>query len=106
LKKSVELVKPGGLFFLSSISKSTEGYLLNIVLGEHVLGFLPKGTHEYELLITPETVEKILGESNLTVTNKTGVFLKPTLAFDAKRGMEMEEYPNFLKSNYMMMARN
>jgi 2-polyprenyl-6-hydroxyphenyl methylase/3-demethylubiquinone-9 3-methyltransferase len=45
------MVKPNGLFFLSSISKTPEGYFLNIIMGEHVLGLLPKGTHEWDLLI-------------------------------------------------------
>jgi len=51
------MVKPKGLFFLSSISKTPEGYFLNIIMGEHVLGLLPKGTNEWDLLIKYETVE-------------------------------------------------
>ena len=51
LHKCVQLVKPDGLFFLSSIAKTPEGYFLNIIMGEHVLGLLPKGTHEWDLLI-------------------------------------------------------
>jgi 2-polyprenyl-6-hydroxyphenyl methylase / 3-demethylubiquinone-9 3-methyltransferase len=61
LKNCLSMVKPDtGLFFLSSISKTWEGYVSNILVGEHVLGLLPKGTHEYDLLITPEEVEKII----------------------------------------------
>lgn len=51
LHKCIQLVKPDGLFFLSSIAKTPEGYFLNIIMGEHVLGLLPKGTHEWDLLI-------------------------------------------------------
>ncbi len=48
LQKCIQLVKPDGLFFLSSIAKTPEGYFLNIIMGEHVLGLLPKGTHEWD----------------------------------------------------------
>ena len=58
LKNAIRLVKPKtGLFFLSSIAKTPEGWFLNIFMGEKVLGLLPKGTHEYDMLISPETVE-------------------------------------------------
>ena len=61
LKNSLSLVKPDtGLFFLSSIAKTPEGWFLNIFMGEKVLGLLPKGTHEYDLLISPETIESVV----------------------------------------------
>jgi len=48
IENAVKLVKPEtGLFFLSSIAKTPEAYFTNIILGEYILGFLPKGTHEY-----------------------------------------------------------
>lgn len=52
LKDCLKMVKPDGMFFLSTISKTPEAYLTNILLGEYVLGLLPKGTHEYELFMT------------------------------------------------------
>lgn len=64
LHKCIKMVKPDGLFFLSSIAKTPEGYFLNIVMGEHVLGLLPQGTHEWDLLICSETVEEHLKEVN------------------------------------------
>jgi len=33
------------------MAKTPESYFLNIFMGEHVLGLIPKGTHEYELFI-------------------------------------------------------
>ena len=66
------MVKPNGLFFLSSIAKTPEGYFLNIIMGEHVLGLLPKGTHEWELLIKCETVEEYLKEVSCSTLSKTG----------------------------------
>ena len=58
LRNCLRFVRPeSGLFFLSSIAKTPEGWFLNIFMGEKVLGLLPKGTHEYDMLISPEKVE-------------------------------------------------
>jgi ubiquinone biosynthesis O-methyltransferase len=62
-KDLTKLVKPNGLLFMSSIGKTPEGYFLNIVMGEHVLGLMPKGTHEWDQLITVETLEQYLQAS-------------------------------------------
>ena len=65
LKNAIRLVNPvNGLFFLSSIAKTPEGYFLNIFMGEKILGLLPNGTHEYNMLISPETVEEVIHAGN------------------------------------------
>jgi len=107
LKNAISLVKPKtGLFFLSSIAKTPEGWFLNIFMGEKVLGLLPKGTHEYDLLISPETVEGVVHQGNklrgvqpFETVEKTGAFLANPLT------MEMTETPSFLRGNYLMMFR-
>ena len=94
------------MFFLSSIAKTPEGYLSNIIMGEYVLKLLPKGTHEWDLLINPETVEKYLAKGNpahnvppFETVETTGVTVKSPFT------MEMGEMPTFTRSNYMLMAR-
>lgn len=107
LKNAISLVKPGsGLFFVSSIAKTPEGWFLNIFMGEKVLGLLPKGTHEFDMLISPETVESIVHEGNSALgvkpfetVQKTGAFLANPVT------MEMKEVDNFLRGNYMIMFR-
>ena len=47
------LVKPGGWLFFSTINRNPKAYLFAIVGAEHVLGLLPKGTHEYARFIRP-----------------------------------------------------
>ena len=94
----IKMVKPGGLFFLSSIAKTPEGFFMNIVMGEYVLGLLPKGTHEWDYLISSETVEKYLDNLNCQTLQKKGAFLKNPIT------MEMTEVP-WLRSNYLMIAK-
>ena len=75
-------------------------------MGEHVLGLLPKGTHEYDMLISPETVEKFVHSGNqeagvkpFETIEKTGAFLANPIT------MEMKEVDSFLRGNYMIMFR-
>ena len=90
-------MKPQGLLFISSIAKTPEAYMLNIIIGECILGLVPKGTHEYNQLINVETVESVLKDKFITI-RKTGVFLKNPFT------MEMGEISS-LRSNYLMMAK-
>ena len=107
MRNAIRLVKPdAGLFFVSSIAKTPEGWFLNIFMGEKVLGLLPKGTHEYDMLISPETVEQVVhagnkeaGVKQFQTIQKTGAFLANPLT------MEMKEVDSFLRGNYMMMFR-
>lgn len=103
----MRLVKPHtGLFFVSSIAQTPEGWFLNIFMGEKVLGLLPKGTHEFDMLINAETVESIVHEGNsasgvkpFETVKKTGAFLANPLT------MEMKEVDSFVRGNYMIMFR-
>lgn len=92
------MLKPGGLFFLSSIAKTPEGWFLNIVMGEYVLGLLPKGTHEWNYLIRQDTVEKYLEEASCTTIDKSGATIGNPLT------REMIEIP-WLRGNYLMMSK-
>ena len=98
LHKCIKMLKPGGLFFLSSIGKTPEGWFLNIVMGEYVLGLLPKGTHEWDLLIRQDTVEEHLKEVDCETISKAGsTILNPITR-------EMGEIP-YLRANYLMMSK-
>ena len=47
------LVRPGGWVYFSTINRNAKAFLYAIVGAEHVLGLLPKGTHEYARFIQP-----------------------------------------------------
>jgi 2-polyprenyl-6-hydroxyphenyl methylase/3-demethylubiquinone-9 3-methyltransferase len=91
--------KNDGFLFLSSIAKTPEAYFLNIVMGEHILGLLPVGTHEWDYLINQDTCEGFLNEVNFNTFARSGVTITNPLT------NEMGEIP-LLNTNYMMMAKN
>lgn len=49
----LSMLKPGGLMFVATINRTGKSFALAIVGAEYVLGWLPKGTHQWEKFITP-----------------------------------------------------
>ncbi|WMT86586.1 bifunctional 2-polyprenyl-6-hydroxyphenol methylase/3-demethylubiquinol 3-O-methyltransferase UbiG [Pelagibacterium sp. 26DY04] len=77
LQSCCRLVRPGGLMFVATINRTARAYALAIVGAERVLGWLPKGTHQYEKLVTPEEITSITGRNGMRVIDKTGVTFNP-----------------------------
>jgi len=48
-----DMIKPGGLFFFATLNRTPESYIKAILGAEYVLGWLPKGTHQYKKFICP-----------------------------------------------------
>ncbi|MCB1419985.1 MAG: bifunctional 2-polyprenyl-6-hydroxyphenol methylase/3-demethylubiquinol 3-O-methyltransferase UbiG, partial [Notoacmeibacter sp.] len=57
MEKCAEMVKPGGLMFVATINRTLKAWGLAIIGAEHVLRWLPKGTHQYEKLVRPEEID-------------------------------------------------
>ncbi len=53
VKACADMVKPGGLFFFATLNRTPEAYVKAILGAEYVLGWLPKGTHQYKKFIRP-----------------------------------------------------
>lgn len=70
-------VQPGGTVFFSTINRNLKSFLLAIVGAEHVLGMLPRGTHEYEKLIRPSELAAWCREAGLQVVDLTGLHFNP-----------------------------
>ena len=75
--KCAQMVRPGGVMFVATINRTARAYALAIVGAEQVLRWLPKGTHQYEKLVTPEEITSITGRSGMKVVDKTGVTFNP-----------------------------
>ena len=70
-------VQPGGTVFFSTINRNLKSFLLAIVGAEHVLGMLPRGTHEYERLIRPSELAAWCRKGGLHVVDLTGLHYNP-----------------------------
>ena len=70
-------VQPGGTVFFSTINRNLKSFLLAIVGAEHILGMLPRGTHEYEKLIRPSELAAWCRDAGLLVVDITGLHYNP-----------------------------
>ncbi len=62
-----------------------------------MLRWLPRGTHQYEKLVTPEEIEGPLGASGMVIAERTGVFFHPlSNAWHLSSDMDV---------NYMLLAK-
>ena len=68
-----ELVKPGGLLFVTTINRTVKSFALAIVGAEYILRWLPRGTHQWDKFITPDELEIAIEQSGLRVIDETGV---------------------------------
>lgn len=71
------LVEPGGAVYFSTINRSLQAWLGAVLIGEHVLGLLPKGTHRYDRLIRPSELADWARAAGLTPDHMTGVRYDP-----------------------------
>ncbi|WP_372880082.1 bifunctional 2-polyprenyl-6-hydroxyphenol methylase/3-demethylubiquinol 3-O-methyltransferase UbiG [Psychromonas sp.] len=72
-----DLVKPGGTVYFSTINKTLKAYLLMIVGAEHLLQWVPKGTHEYEKFIRPSQLLAAIDNTALNCEDLCGVEFSP-----------------------------
>lgn len=68
-------------------------------MGEYVTRIVPMGTHEWKLYMNHDQVESILSSAGGQTIDKAGVMITNPLTG------EMREFPNWLRSNYMLMAK-
>ena len=73
VKRCAEMVKPGGLMVVATLNRTLKSFALAIVGAEYVLGWLPRGTHQWDKFVTPNELEIALEQSGLRVVNESGV---------------------------------
>ena len=72
-----QLLKPGGLHICSTLNRNPKSYLMAIIGAEHVMRWLPKGTHEWSKFITPDELFDLLKEAGLDPVDRKGFVFNP-----------------------------
>jgi len=77
LDRCAALMKPSGLMAVSTLNRNWKSFALAIVGAEYVLGWLPRGTHEWGKFVTPEELARHLARNRLAITEQSGVVFSP-----------------------------
>lgn len=84
----VDALAPGGLMILSTPNRTTLSRLAMIDVGEG-LGFIPRGTHDWDKFLTPDEVEALLNAAGMEVTDRKGIAFSPARGFVLSERMDL-----------------
>lgn len=91
-----KLLKPGGIMIVATLNRTVRAYLLAILAAEHILRWLPKGTHDWKRFLKPDEIEAMLLPHGLSAIETVGVAYSPL-----SRHWRLAEDTGV---NYMMLA--
>ncbi|GLV31865.1 Coenzyme Q3 [Carabus blaptoides fortunei] len=60
LKSCIEVLKPGGSLFITTMNKTSLAWIGGILGAEYIFNFVPKGTHDWDKFVAPHEVQKML----------------------------------------------
>lgn len=77
LAECAKMVRPGGLMIVSTLNRTAKAFALAVVGAEYVLGWLPRGTHDWKKFVRPADLEAALTAAGLSVIDTAGVTYDP-----------------------------
>jgi 2-polyprenyl-6-hydroxyphenyl methylase/3-demethylubiquinone-9 3-methyltransferase len=97
LAACARLVRPGGITVVATMNKTLKSLTLAKIGAEYVLGWLPRGTHDWNRFIPPAELRAMLENSGLTSLKTQGVSFN-LLAWDWFLSSDVDV-------NYMITAK-
>jgi 2-polyprenyl-6-hydroxyphenyl methylase / 3-demethylubiquinone-9 3-methyltransferase len=97
LQSSAQLVGPHGMMIAATLNRTLKAFALAVIGAEYVLGWIPRGTHDWNRFVRPSELAGILRGAGLTLEKFAGVTYSPI----ADR---WRISPNDLDVNYMALA--
>lgn len=77
LTLSGQLVSTDGLFFLATLNRTAKSFALAIVGAEYILGWLPRGTHDWRKFVKPSEAAAALRPAGLAPAELCGIAYNP-----------------------------
>ncbi|MEV8519878.1 bifunctional 2-polyprenyl-6-hydroxyphenol methylase/3-demethylubiquinol 3-O-methyltransferase UbiG [Dyella marensis] len=71
------MVRPGGLVFISTINRTPAAFGAAILGAEYLLRMLPRGTHHYGKFLKPSELGRLLRHTGLELEDVTGLGYNP-----------------------------
>jgi len=96
LRAAASLVAPGGALIVSTLNRTPRAFALGILAAEHILGWVPRGTHDWRRFRRPSELAATLRRSGLRLEAMAG------LGYDPVRNRW--QLTSDLAVNYLLMA--
>ncbi|HSZ73397.1 MAG TPA: bifunctional 2-polyprenyl-6-hydroxyphenol methylase/3-demethylubiquinol 3-O-methyltransferase UbiG [Rhizomicrobium sp.] len=96
LASCTAMLKPGGIMFVATLNRTLKSLALAKIGAEYVLGWLPRGTHDWNRFLLPSELQKILEDTGLNILKLQGVAFDP-LGWNWKLSSDTDV-------NYMVVA--
>jgi 2-polyprenyl-6-hydroxyphenyl methylase / 3-demethylubiquinone-9 3-methyltransferase len=90
------MVKPGGITIVATLNKTLKSLALAKFAAEYVLGWMPRGTHDWNRFIPPAKLHSQLEQTGLSILKTQGVFFD-ILTWDWRLSDDVDV-------NYMVVA--
>ncbi|MEM6728153.1 MAG: bifunctional 2-polyprenyl-6-hydroxyphenol methylase/3-demethylubiquinol 3-O-methyltransferase UbiG [Pseudomonadota bacterium] len=98
LDACAHLLAPGGIQICSTLNKTPQSYLAAIIAAERIMGWLPRGTHDWRTFVTPADLTQMMEAADLTPVDRVGMVFNPLTW-----GWSLS--PTDLSVNYAVTAR-
>ncbi len=97
VRRSAEMVKPGGLMIVTTINRTMKSFALAIVGAEYILRWLPVGTHTWDKFVMPEEMQNEFAANGISEIDRGGIIFNP-LSGEWRRGFDTDV-------NYMIAGK-
>lgn len=77
LSACARMLKPDGMMLVATLNRTLKAWALAVVGAEYVLGWLPRGTHDWAKFITPTEMKEHAQAIGLEIGGLTGVVYSP-----------------------------
>ncbi len=92
-------LRGGGHAFFATLDRSVWSLLFAILVGEHIIGLLPPGSHHYNMLIRPHELRAWAERAGLRFVDRAGVIYNPLSGrFHVAARYDMSYMVHFVKS--------
>ena len=97
VRNCVDLCAPGGLIVFSTLNRTAKSFILGKVAAEDILGWVPKGTHDWKKFLKPSELARAVRDAGGDIRNVEG------MVFDAITG-DFKRSTRDMDVNYFMTA--
>lgn len=98
VKTCAALCKPGGLLIMSTLNRTPQSYALGIIAAEHILRWVPQGTHDWKKFVKPSELARMMRDAGGDPFAMTGYNFNPLSGLFSLSDKDMAV-------NYIMAAR-